>query len=202
MTPHSIRRVESFSHDGPTQHTITFEKSAGHGAPRGPASSWPRRAPPAPHSLPPRHVVALQVDARGDDANPSHSSPAPAPHALDRLRRTSVAVAGGALTVAGIVLIPCPVVPGALVSYGGLLLLATEFEAAQRAVEAARAPVEKWLEDDDDKKDGASRAPQDDSADSAPPTKPNAMKEMLRKLLIGDRNKERNITDEHLVPLG
>jgi len=69
---------------------------------------------------------------------------------LDHIRRTTVAITGGTLTVAGVVLIPCPIIPGALVVYGGLLVLATEFEYAKRAVNTVKEPIEKWLSDDDE----------------------------------------------------
>lgn len=70
--------------------------------------------------------------------------------ALDHIRRTTVAVTGGTLTAAGIALIPCPIIPGALVAYGGLLVLATEFESAKQCLDTVREPLDKWLADDYD----------------------------------------------------
>jgi len=70
---------------------------------------------------------------------------------LDHIRRTTVAITGGTLTVAGVVLIPCPIIPGALVVYGGLMVLATEFDSARRALDTVKEPLERWLADDDER---------------------------------------------------
>jgi len=84
-----------------------------------------------------------------DDKNKAQPNE-PAPSALDHIRRTAVGITGGALTVAGVALIPCPIIPGCLVVYGGLLVLATEFEAAKKALDAAKEPLEQWLADDEE----------------------------------------------------
>ncbi|KAL7528736.1 hypothetical protein ACHAWF_002684 [Thalassiosira exigua] len=62
---------------------------------------------------------------------------------LDTLRKTAVGLGGGLLTLAGIALMPVPVVPGgALVAYSGLLVLATEFEGAKNLCDMTRG----WME--------------------------------------------------------
>lgn len=89
-------------------------------------------------------AAAATVD-QAHGASKDHST-TPAPNTLlDHLRRASVAVAGGALTAAGVALTPCPFVPSTLVTYLGLLLLSTEFESAQRALDAVRDPIDRLL---------------------------------------------------------
>ncbi len=53
-------------------------------------------------------------------------------------RKVGIAVVGGAVVVIGIILIPLPG-PGSLVILGGLAILATEFDAAQRLVDRMKA---------------------------------------------------------------
>jgi len=59
----------------------------------------------------------------------------------DKVYKTGVGVVGGATVALGVVLMPLPG-PGALISIGGLGILATEFEGAKkvqgRAIAAAR----------------------------------------------------------------
>lgn len=55
-------------------------------------------------------------------------------------RKVGVAVVGGVVVVIGIILIPLPG-PGSLVILGGLAILATEFDAAQRLVDRMKAQV-------------------------------------------------------------
>ncbi|MBC9927051.1 MULTISPECIES: PGPGW domain-containing protein [unclassified Leucobacter] len=50
----------------------------------------------------------------------------------DRVYRTTIGVVGGTTFVVGLALIPLPG-PGSLIAIGGLALLGTEFERAQRA---------------------------------------------------------------------
>jgi len=54
---------------------------------------------------------------------------------FDHIRRTVVGITGGVLTVAGVALIPCPMIPGLLVVYLGLVTLATEFDSAKNALD-------------------------------------------------------------------
>eukprot|EP00569_Conticribra_weissflogii_P012989 CAMPEP_0171387724 /NCGR_PEP_ID=MMETSP0879-20121228/40145_1 /TAXON_ID=67004 /ORGANISM="Thalassiosira weissflogii, Strain CCMP1336" /LENGTH=778 /DNA_ID=CAMNT_0011900055 /DNA_START=282 /DNA_END=2615 /DNA_ORIENTATION=+ len=70
--------------------------------------------------------------------------------AFNQVRRTTVAITGATLVTTGIALIPFPVVPGALVAYGGLMVLATEFEGAKKALKVVRGPLEKILADEVD----------------------------------------------------
>lgn len=81
-----------------------------------------------------------------NEKNKAHSLNQSVPNnvLLGQIRRTTVAVAGGVLTVAGVVLIPCPIIPGCLIVYVGLLVLATEFEWANNALDTVKEPIEKW----------------------------------------------------------
>ncbi|MGZ4595141.1 MAG: TIGR02611 family protein [Actinomycetes bacterium] len=59
--------------------------------------------------------------------------------------RALVAVAGFAIIVTGLVLIPLPG-PGWLIVFAGLALLATEFVWAERLLNFARAKVRSWTD--------------------------------------------------------
>jgi len=73
----------------------------------------------------------------------------------DYLRKGAVAVTGGALVAAGIPLIPCPTPGGVVVVGSGMALLATEFPAAQRALDKSREGLENMVrESDDEGEDG------------------------------------------------
>lgn len=60
------------------------------------------------------------------------------------LWRIAVAVVGGAVVVLGLILIPYPG-PGWLVVFGGLAILATEFEWARRLLTFARGYYDRWV---------------------------------------------------------
>jgi len=55
------------------------------------------------------------------------------PRKSNLVRKTAVAVAGGTLTVAGVVMLVTPG-PGILAIAGGLGILSTEFDTARRAL--------------------------------------------------------------------
>ena len=57
--------------------------------------------------------------------------------------RVAVGVVGAVVTVAGLVMVPAPG-PGWLVVFFGLLILASEFEVAQRWLDFARRHVSRW----------------------------------------------------------
>lgn len=57
--------------------------------------------------------------------------------------RSAVAVVGGVVTGAGLVMVPAPG-PGWLVVFFGLMILASEFEFAQRLLDLARDQVGRW----------------------------------------------------------
>lgn len=57
--------------------------------------------------------------------------------------RIGVGVVGGAVTVAGLIMVPAPG-PGWLVVFFGLLILASEFEFAQRLLDYAKEQVGRW----------------------------------------------------------
>lgn len=57
--------------------------------------------------------------------------------------RTAVGVVGGLVTIAGLVMVPAPG-PGWLVVFFGLLILASEFEFAQRWLDFAKRHVSRW----------------------------------------------------------
>jgi len=71
----------------------------------------------------------------------------------DTLRRTTVGITGGTLTVVGVALIPFPIIPGSLVAYGGLLILASEFDSAKKALNIVKDPIDRWLSIDDDEEE-------------------------------------------------
>ena len=68
----------------------------------------------------------------------------------DMLRKGAVAVTGGALVVAGLPLIPCPAPGGVVVVGSGMAILATEFPAAQRALDKSREGLENMVQESDD----------------------------------------------------
>lgn len=57
--------------------------------------------------------------------------------------RTAVGVVGTLVTVAGLIMVPAPG-PGWLVVFFGLLILASEFEFAQRWLDFAKRHVSRW----------------------------------------------------------
>lgn len=62
----------------------------------------------------------------------------------NKVYRTGVGVVGGTTVALGVVMIPLPG-PGALVALGGLGILGTEFEGAQKINEKATRVVKKGL---------------------------------------------------------
>lgn len=74
----------------------------------------------------------------------------PGPSAADNIRRTTVAIAGGTILSVGLLLIPFPIVPGSLIAYGGLMILANEFDSAKKAIKTVKEPLSKWLADDEE----------------------------------------------------
>ena len=62
-------------------------------------------------------------------------------------------ILGGTLTVVGVALIPFPIIPGSLVAYGGLLILASEFDSAKKALNIVKDPIDRWLSIDDDEEE-------------------------------------------------
>jgi len=69
-------------------------------------------------------------------------------------RKTKVGLTGGSLVTAGLVLIPAPVIPGILVVYGGMLVLASEFDSAKTAVKTMQVPMKEFLKDEEDPSKG------------------------------------------------
>jgi len=67
----------------------------------------------------------------------------------DKIRRTAVAITGGTILSVGLVLIPCPVIPGSLIAYGGLMILASEFDSAKKAIESVNQAISKWRADNE-----------------------------------------------------
>jgi uncharacterized protein (TIGR02611 family) len=65
--------------------------------------------------------------------------------AMDLTYRITVGVVGLTIIVIGIILLPLPG-PGWLVIFGGLFVLSTEFEWAERLLEYARDKVRAWTE--------------------------------------------------------
>ena len=67
---------------------------------------------------------------------------------MDRLKRQSkkllVAIVGGLVTLIGLILVPYPG-PGWLVVFGGLAILATEFEFAAKVLQYARGKYDSFI---------------------------------------------------------
>jgi hypothetical protein len=75
---------------------------------------------------------------------------------LAKARKVSVGVAGGAMVLVGLPMIPAPTPGGVVVVGGGMALLATEFPAAARALDKTRERLAKAVaEDPDDHNDEA-----------------------------------------------
>jgi hypothetical protein len=68
----------------------------------------------------------------------------------ESLRKPLVAAAGGTLVATGAILVPVPIIPGVLVIYAGLSVLATEFEVASQALEKLREPLQEILAHEED----------------------------------------------------
>ena len=66
-----------------------------------------------------------------------------------KARRAGVAIVGGTVVATGIVLIPLPG-PGTLIAAGGLAILATEFDWAQRRLDQVKSGVRRVLGDRSD----------------------------------------------------
>jgi hypothetical protein len=78
-------------------------------------------------------------DENGDDGN-----------VLKMIRKAGVAVTGGALVAVGLPMIPMPTPGGVVVVGSGMALLATEFPAAQRALDRSRQGLAHLVGDDSD----------------------------------------------------
>eukprot|EP00553_Chaetoceros_curvisetus_P003480 CAMPEP_0204626034 /NCGR_PEP_ID=MMETSP0717-20131115/11608_1 /ASSEMBLY_ACC=CAM_ASM_000666 /TAXON_ID=230516 /ORGANISM="Chaetoceros curvisetus" /LENGTH=507 /DNA_ID=CAMNT_0051641843 /DNA_START=49 /DNA_END=1572 /DNA_ORIENTATION=- len=72
------------------------------------------------------------------------------PTVTDMIRKAGVAVTGGALVVAGLPMIPMPTPGGVVVVGSGMALLATEFPAAQRAIEKSKEGLSNMVGDESD----------------------------------------------------
>ena len=64
---------------------------------------------------------------------------------MRRAYRIGVAVLGGIVLAAGVVMIPYPG-PGWLIVFGGLAILATEFHWARRTLHFARSKYDAWTD--------------------------------------------------------
>ena len=138
----------------------------------------------------------------------------PGPSAADNIRRTTVAIAGGTILSVGLVLIPFPIVPGSLIAYGGLMILATEFDSARKAIKTVKEPLSKWLADDEEEevnatgdegwresilyKSNESRQTEDVDGANGRRAQIKAMKHFLRKVLMldsADTNERRDAVE-------
>lgn len=72
---------------------------------------------------------------------------------LKLIRKASVAVTGGALVAVGLPMIPMPTPGGVVVVGSGMALLATEFPAAQKALDRSRQGLANLVGDDEDDDD-------------------------------------------------
>lgn len=64
---------------------------------------------------------------------------------LVRSKRLLIGIVGGTVVLVGLILVPYPG-PGWLIVFGGLAILATEFESAERILAFARGKYDAWLE--------------------------------------------------------
>ena len=68
---------------------------------------------------------------------------------MDSLRRRSkktlIGIVGGLVTLIGLVLVPYPG-PGWLIVFGGLAILATEFQFASKVLEFAKGRYDQWTD--------------------------------------------------------
>ena len=62
-----------------------------------------------------------------------------------RTKKVLVAIVGGIVVLVGLVMIPYPG-PGWLIVFGGLAILATEFEFASRLLHYAKGKYDAWVE--------------------------------------------------------
>jgi uncharacterized protein (TIGR02611 family) len=66
---------------------------------------------------------------------------------MDRIKRNGkkigIGIAGGAVTLVGLLLVPYPG-PGWLIVFAGLALLSREFEFAQKALDYAKGKYDAW----------------------------------------------------------
>lgn len=114
------------------------------------------------------------------------------PSAPDNIRRTTVAITGGTILSVGLVCIPLPIIPGSLIAYGGLMILATEFDSAKKAMDTVNKSIEKWRADDKEKETNSAAAGEggkqtismsNESANGRP-AKKEEMKHFLGKVLM------------------
>lgn len=101
------------------------------------------------------HSVLQKIDAviTRDEVVGRHRNK-DTPSIEEYYRKTKVGLTGGSLVTAGLVLIPAPVIPGILVVYGGMLVLASEFDSAKSAVKTMQVPMKEFLKDEADPSKG------------------------------------------------
>jgi hypothetical protein len=97
--------------------------------------------------------VIVMIDEDDSPHSTKAESESDSTRVADNIRKTTVAITGGAIVGAGLILIPFPIIPGIPFVYGGMMLLATEFEPARDVLEKMKEPIAKWLADDDVKDD-------------------------------------------------
>lgn len=98
---------------------------------------------------------------------------------LEKARKVSVGVAGGAMVLVGLPLIPAPTPGGVVVVGGGMALLATEFPAAARALDKTRERLAKAVAEDTDDRNDESDGNENAKSISTPtstPTRSMSMK--------------------------
>ena len=101
----------------------------------------------------------------------------------ENIRKTTVALTGGAIVGAGLILIPFPIIPGIPFVYGGMMLLATEFEPARDMLEKMKEPIAKWLADNEDDHNDNVNIVDDDLAHNKH-GRTKSMKHWLRRLYV------------------
>jgi hypothetical protein len=96
---------------------------------------------------------------------------------LAKARKITVGVAGSALILVGLPLIPAPTPGGVVVVGGGMALLATEFPQAARALDKTRERLAKAVAEDPDDHDDESEGKENAKSSSTPTRKPTCSKQ-------------------------
>lgn len=95
---------------------------------------------------------------------------------LAKARKVSVGVAGGAMVLVGLPMIPAPTPGGVVVVGGGMALLATEFPAAARALDKTRERLAKAVAEDPDGHNDEADGKENAKSNSTPTRTPTRSK--------------------------
>ena len=139
-------------------------------------------------------IVMIDEDSSNSTKADSESD---STRVADNIRKTTVAITGGAIVGAGLILIPFPIIPGIPFVYGGMMLLATEFEPARDVLEKMKEPIAKWLADDDDDKDDEHVNNVTTTAGDVELDETNNIIDELKKMTVVDGGHDRTKSMKH-----